>query len=225
MSSSTEVSPAVPPRVSAVALRDLRVGQWTRLGPDSGLGDEVSERTLAGVAEQARAAAQAQGYAVGWAQGRREAAQAALAAAEVEAARHAREEERREAEHREAVAALHEAAAQVRATITSTTARVEEQGTDLAWALTEELVGHEVRGAEAADVVRRVLAAEPTGRTVRVRLHPDHVAAAGALLEHEEMTCVADPSLGRLDAVVEVDGGALDLRLGTAMARVRQVLS
>ncbi|MCW2818177.1 MAG: hypothetical protein JWR42_964, partial [Marmoricola sp.] len=61
--------------VSAPALRtpELRTGSWTRLGDASVLGDVVTEATLSTLAEQARAAGQSQGYAVGWASGRREA--------------------------------------------------------------------------------------------------------------------------------------------------------
>lgn len=225
MNSSTDVS-GVEPVVTTLRPRDLRVGTWTRLGPTNALGDVVSERTLTGVAEQARDAARAQGYSVGWAQGRREAAAEAQAAAEVEAQRLAREEARRETEHTEAVQALAAAAQQLRAVTAGAAARVEEQGTELAWALTEELVGHEVRSATATDVVRRVLELAPSGEAVRVHLHPDHLkdSALEELKEHGAR-CVADPSLGRLDALVEVDDHAFDLRLSTAMVRVREVLA
>ena len=225
MSSSTDAS-ATAGVVTTVRPVDLRVGDWTRHAPGSALGDEVSERTLVQVAEQARAAAQAQGYSVGWAQGRREAAEKAREAAEVEAARLAREEERREAEHREAVLALRRAAEDLRATFADVTERIEVQGTELAWALVTELVGHEVRAAGAADVVRRVLALAPTGEVVRVELHPDHLGdPALAELKDLGMRCVANPDLGRLDALVQVDDHAFDLRLTTAMARVREVLA
>ena len=50
---------------------ELRTGTWTRHGDGALLGDEVAESLLGRVAEETRAAAQAQGYAVGWAQGRR----------------------------------------------------------------------------------------------------------------------------------------------------------
>lgn len=225
MNSSTDVT-GTEPTVTSVRQRDLRSGAWTRLGPESGLGDPASERTLAGVAEQVRLAAQAQGYSVGWAQGKREAAAEARAAAEVEAQRLAREEERREAEHRTAVQGLLLAAQELRARVDGSVARIEEQATDLAWALTRQLVGHEVRGATAADVVRRVLDLAPTGETVLVHLHPDHLAdpALNELKEHG-VRCVADPTLQVADAVVHVDDHAYDLRLSTAMERVQEVLS
>lgn len=225
MSSSTDAT-ATGRAVVPVRPRDLRQGTWTRLGPENALGDVASERTLAGVAEQARASARAQGYSVGWAQGRREAAAEARAAAEAEAQRLALAEERRETEHREAVQALVTAAQELRAALAHTTDRVEEQATDLAWALTEQLVGHEVRGATAADVVRRVLELAPSGEVVQVHLHPDHLGDPElTTLKEHGVRCVGDPTMGRLDAVVHVDDHALDLRVSTALVRVREVLS
>lgn len=225
MSSSTDVT-AGPAAFSPARQVDLRAGGWTRLAPDSALGDEVSERTLTQVAEQARAAAQAQGYSVGWAQGRREAAAEAREAARLQAERSAAEEERREAEHREAVEALRRAAEDLRATFVAATERIESQGTELAWALVTELLGREVRCADAADVVRRVLALAPTGETVRVELHPDHLGAPElAELKDLGMRCVANADLGRADALVQVDESVLDLRLDAALARVREVLA
>ena len=56
MSSSTEAVPAVTgtPRITTLPRPDLRHGAWTRLGPDSLLGDPQAEELLAGVAEQAQ---------------------------------------------------------------------------------------------------------------------------------------------------------------------------
>lgn len=222
MSSSSDVAP----QVSVLPRPDLRTGEWTRLGPGTLLGDAVTEHTLSGVAEQTRTAARAQGYAVGWAQGRREAAEAARIAAQAEATRLAAAEAEREARHREAVAALATAAEELRATLAGVAARIEEQATEVAWALTEELVGHEVRGATAADVVRRVLALAPTAPVERVRLHPRHLGdPALAELVDSGVRIVPDPAMGPADALVEIEDHVLDLRVAPAMARVREVLS
>ncbi len=59
---------------SALPTPELRDGSWTRFGNGTVLGDAVTEQVLAGLATNARRAASAQGYAVGWADGRREAA-------------------------------------------------------------------------------------------------------------------------------------------------------
>ena len=90
MSSSSEArstcrpaAPAEPP--------DLRTGVWTRLGDDRVLGDAVTEAVLGALAERTRDAAQAQGYAVGWAEGQR-GRRCAAAAAEARGRRRGRAE-------------------------------------------------------------------------------------------------------------------------------------
>lgn len=227
MSSSSERLPvsAGSTRITTLPRPDLREGTWTRLGPDALLGDEQAEDTLARVAEQARAAARAQGYSVGWAQGRKEAAEEARASAEAEERRRAEAEERRDAEHREAVRALTAAAARLQELTTDAVAAVEEQANTLAWELVHQLMAREVRVATGAAVVRRVLALAPEGPVAAVRLHPD-AAADPALKELEDRGAriVADPGLDRADALVEVEDHVLDLRIGTAMERVRKVL-
>ena len=70
-SSSTAFTPLETP--------ELRSGTWTRFGDRAVLGDAVTETALAALADSSRAVARSQGYAVGWAQGRREAAAEAAA--------------------------------------------------------------------------------------------------------------------------------------------------
>src|SRR5215218_8586957 len=98
-------------RVTSVQPRELRSGSWTRLGSGTVLGDAVTEQTLAGLAEQAEAAARAQGYSRGWAEGRHAAEQQAAQDRAAALAADQRAEEVREAEHRAAVAGLTRAAA------------------------------------------------------------------------------------------------------------------
>lgn len=211
---------------AALPTPELRAGEWTRHGERSLLGDPVAESLLGEVAESVRAAARAQGYAVGWAAGRRDAAEAAQLEA-AEAAEHRRAaEERREAEHRAAVEALAAAAVEVRALLDDLAAGVEKQATQLAWALTEQLVEREVTATTGPDVVRRVLHSLPRTGLATVRLHPD-VAADPAVRELTErgLTVVGDPALDRADALVEADGAVVDLRIAEAMQRVREVLA
>lgn len=210
-------------RVTELATPELRTGSWTRFGGSAVLGDSVTELTLSALAETTRAAARSQGYAVGWAEGRRAAADQAAATAATAAEARAVEDARREAEHRAAVAALEAAAHQVRASLAGHVARVDETATDLAFALTEQLVAHEVRTGSAGDVVRRVLDVLPPDPTVAVRLHPSTLSEATP--ELTGVTLVADPTLDRGDAVVETDTAAVDLRLGTALARIREALA
>lgn len=186
---------------------------------------ELARTVLGELADSARATAHAQGYAVGWAQGSREARVAAAAAA-AEAERGRQEaEQRREREHADAVRALRQAANQVRGLLTELCTALEEQSTDLAWALTETLVGREVSVASGADVVRRVLEVLPAAPVATVRLHPE-LAADPAVrdLVARGLDVVADPGMGRADALVESDGAVTDLRISAAMGRVREVL-
>lgn len=218
MSSSSEAPVARP---------ELRVGNWTRLGGSAVLGDQVTESMLDVLAERTRSAAQAQGYAVGWAEGRRAAAEQAAREEAERAARHAAAEARRVAEHREAVDALGRAAEQVRGLLDGLATAIEEQASDLAFALTAEVLGARAGSATGPEVVARVLQVLPAVPVGRVRLHPS-LAADDAVraLTGRGLEVVADAGLSRADALVESpDGSVTDLRVGEAMERVREVLS
>jgi flagellar assembly protein FliH len=224
----TSSSPEDRAQVRAVpfASRELRSGDWTRLGDSAVLGDAVTEHTLAGLAAEASAAARARGYATGWAEGRRAAAAELHEATEALEAQHRAEEQRREDEHRLAVAALARAAAQLDAAVADVCARVESHVVEVAMALTEELVGHELAVAETPglDAVRRALALVPGEPVTRVRVStedpitPEMSAVAGTAV------VVADPALRRGDAVVETAEAVVDARVSSALDRVREVL-
>lgn len=205
---------------------DLRQGRWTRLGDERILGDEATEAVLGRLAERTRAAAQAQGYAVGWAEGhqaalRRGAEEAALVAAETE-----RRELAREQEHQAALATLRRAAAALSASAGEVADRIAEQATELAFSTISTLLGHELaaHAEPGAAVIARALAVLPDDPTTRVRLHPSVAVSAAELLPHG-VKVVADPTLDLPDAVVETDTNAIDLRLSQALARLREVLS
>jgi len=193
--------------------------------------DQATQSLLADLAAEARAAAQSQGYAVGWAQGRR-AAEAAAAAEAAEVAREstaraAAADAARETEHHAALAALAAATAEIRGLIGELTERVEAQATALAWELTATLVGREVAVATDADIVRRALGVTPDGAVATVRLHPSVAASAPAddELRAAGLAVVADPALSRADVLVECNGAITDLRIDAALERVRQVLA
>ncbi|MDT0200801.1 FliH/SctL family protein [Nocardioides sp. AE5] len=211
--------------VTVLPAPDLRQGTWTRLGTGAAVGDPVTERTLDALAATTRDAARAQGYAVGWAEGRRRAEEQARTEAAEVARQHAADRARQASEHEAAVAALHAAAAQLHEQAALVTARIEEQGTELAWALTRELVGAELRIAPASDVVRRVLAVLPDEPMVRVRLHPGEAAALPARdLADRGVAVDADATLAPGDAVVECADRVIDLRISAAMERVAAAL-
>lgn len=206
---------------------ELRAGSWTRLGGQSVLGDAVTEQTLATLAESTRAAARSQGYAIGWSQGRREATDAARLVAEETEQRQIADEARREAEHRTAVAALEAAAAELHRTVAAVCEKVEEQATGLAFELTRELVGHELSlggpGSMAGEhVVRRALGLLPDTSVVRLRLHPEVASTVTDAGPH--VSIVADPGLGPGDAIAEADDHVIDLRISSALDRLREVL-
>lgn len=208
---------------------ELRGGTWTRLGDRAVLGDQITEKALSRLAQSTVEAARSQGYAVGWAQGRRDAAAQAAVEAEQTAARNAESEARRAAAHAVALAALEQAAAGFDASVSDLAARLEEQALRLARELTTVLLGRELAQATdpAGDVVRRALDVLPDGGgPVTVRVHPDvRAAAASQALTARGVTVVADASLDVHDAVVETDTTYVDRSLDAALARVLEVLS
>lgn len=228
MSSSTEavvLRAAAAQAAEPVVARDFRAGSWTRYGASAALGDEVTEHTLAALTSTATAAAQAQGYSVGWADGRRRAAEEAAEEALATAERIRVAEARREAQHYAALATLAEAADQLRAQIARSCEQVETQATELAVALTRTLLDRELHATPAVDVVRRVLAVMPEDPTAEVRLSPSLVTEPVVSdLAARGVRVIADPELVPGDVVVETDTKVLDLRISAAMARIETVL-
>lgn len=210
---------------TGLATPELRTGAWTRLGGDRVLGDQVTEQTLSSLAETTRSAARSQGYAVGWAQGRREATESARLLAEETERRQAADEARREAEHRAAVAALEAAAADLHRTFAAACEQVETRATELAFEITRELVGHEMSVSDSAGehVVRRAVAALPDTDVARLRVHPDLVPALTGIGSH--VSVIPDASLAPGDVLVEAEHHVVDLRLSSAIDRLREALA
>ncbi|ACU36285.1 hypothetical protein KCV87_08285 [Actinosynnema pretiosum subsp. pretiosum] len=178
-----------------------------------------------------RSEARAEGYAIGWAQGMREAR-----AATAEARAHAEEQLRRllahqEAEVRRAIGAVSLAAESLRSRdvvqATEMTGALVSAAVDLA----EALVGREIGGEQGGrDALTRALALAPSHVPVRVRLHPhDHALLADEngteFTEHgRTVVLVADPELTPGAAIAETDETTVDARLETALRRVREEL-
>ena len=195
MSSSTEVRP--------LALDGLRLPEL---------------RTVEATHDTARA----QGYAVGWAQGRREAEAAVRAEADELVRAAAAHESQRDAELVAALAALREAAGAAHEVLAAACRRVDEQAGALALELTRTLVG--VVEPDPAHVLDRVLCLLPEHAVAAVHLHPEVAAVAGDLTEHG-LRVVVDPALGRADAVAHADDHVIDLRVDEALARLSEVLA
>lgn len=214
MSSSSSSSGARP-----LATPELRAGTWTRFGGTTVLGDAVTEDTLGSLAESTRTAARSQGYAVGWAEGQRAAREAAEDEARSAAETRRLDDEKRADEHASAVRALELAAVRLHETVGQACARLEEQAARLACELTETIIG-ELR--TDVDALRRALSLAPQDDLVAIRLHPDDAATADPALVAGRI--VADPGLDRGDALVEYHDHVLDLRISTALHRIREVL-
>jgi len=231
---SSSTDPAVVRDLDHSAVRtlsldtDLRSGAWTRLGDHGVLGDRATESTLQGLAETARTAARAQGYAVGWAEGRRAGEDAARVEADAQERLRADEHARQDAEHEHAVAAVREAAQRLRSAVAEVCAAVEAQAVEVALRLTEAVVEREVALAQdpAADAMRRALALLPEAAAVTVRLNPrDRATVDTDALGGPVLRLVDDPALQRGDAVVETDTSVVDATVAAALARVREVLA
>ncbi|THJ65047.1 hypothetical protein E8P82_13025 [Arthrobacter echini] len=98
---------------------------------------------------------------------------------------------------------------------------------DAALEIAEALLGQELQDgpSSARAAVARALSGID-GEDVRtVRLHPADLADLSATDVPAGLQLSPDPSLQRGDAVAECENGQLDARLGSALARVRDVLT
>lgn len=226
---ATVVRDVTTDAVRAPALTtELRSGIWTRLGDSSVLGDGVTESALQALAQSTRTSARAQGYAIGWSEGRQAAEERAGADVAAATRHHAEEDKRREAEHQIAIDALFRAAERLTASTAQVCASVETQAVDVAMRLTETLVGRELElGTQpGADAIRRALSLLPGEPLVTVRLNPQDVPASAVDdLAGTGVRVLADPALQRGDAVAEAADFVVDASIATALERVRKVLT
>ncbi|MDR6972267.1 FliH/SctL family protein [Leifsonia shinshuensis] len=176
----------------------------------------------------AMTSARSRGYAAGFADGRRAAAEEqARWLADAEDARAA---EAVEAADRVAVlaAALRSAAVELREATVPLLAEAESVLLEAAFELATTVVGValEDRLAAARAAVERVVAAGRPGAVPVVRMHPDDVAELHrAGIAYEDTQLVADPTLTRGDAIGELPTGWLDGRIHAAMLRAKEALS
>ncbi len=108
-------------------------------------------------------------------------------------------------------------------------AGIEQRVVAVACQVAEALVGHELSVATAPgrDAIVRCLQFAPTDGTVVAHLHPDDVDTAsgdGDSVNGRALRIVADPSLTRGDAIVDVGPTRIDGRIASALARIREVL-
>jgi flagellar assembly protein FliH len=176
-----------------------------------------------------RAEAEATGYAAGWAQGMREAREAAAAEAE-RAENHAAEIART---HRlrveRAALAIGRAAESLEKLAVAAAHEVEEQIVATALAVAEAVLARELRTADepGREALARALALAPSNTPVTVRLNPADLLTIGRtelVVDRRIVTLVTDPGLQPGDAVALCDATTVDARLGPALDRVREVL-
>jgi flagellar assembly protein FliH len=217
--------------VSGFALADLRsapvpvIARPARSFEPDGPGAPIS------LAERIREESRAAGYAIGWAQGMRE-AKAALAA-EVAAARAqiVRERVANHNDQQSVLQALSAAAAQVEQAAVPTATELEETILTAALAIAESVLHSEVSHDGAAAVaVRRALQLVPAGEGVTVRLNPgDHavvVEQSGnpVVLDGRTVDFLADAALAPGDAVAVAGATLVDARISTSLDRIREAL-
>jgi len=176
--------------------------------------------------EGGRPAGYAAGYAAGWAQGAAAAAERAQTALDAEMARLREEEARHRASVQLALAAVLRAATDLEGRDAPALAELTDALARTGLELATAVVGAEVRtGAGARAALLRALAPCPPTGSVSVHLHPAdlvEVRRAGEVPAGVEL--VADPSLGRGDALAQHPGGSVDARLGQALERAADVL-
>ncbi|WP_127783022.1 FliH/SctL family protein [Rhodococcus sp. X156] len=194
----------------------------------------IPERLVA----DARSAAEAVGYARGWAQGLAEARRAsadALAAARAAEVRHAAE---RSDSLASAVAALAAAADQLEAVAAPACTQIEDTVLAVALELAQALLGRALAqpAVSGPAALARVLALAPEGEPVSVRLHPrDHaqlsgaggaeVLAALAGAAGREITLTADAAVAPGDALARCGATSIDARLSAGVARLQEHLA
>jgi flagellar assembly protein FliH len=184
--------------------------------------------------ERAKDAARTAGYAEGWAQGQRAAAQAAQAIQDQAVAAAQAHEARRAAALAQAVSAVARSASALETQLMPTVAELQELILGHAVELAEAILGRELAEAEGrgADAVRRAFAAAPDGGEISIRLHPDDyrnimgsATDADYVYEGRPVRLRPDPAIRPGDAVAETGATTVDASIATALQRAREVLA
>lgn len=198
--------------------------------PLEGLLDPLQRAGLDELSAVARQAARAEGYAVGWAQGRRAAEEAAQREATAAAVERAELAKRSETAMLSALQALAAAADALEGRAVVPAAELSAAVVEGAFELAQTLLGRELTltTEPGLDAIRRALVLLPENRPVTARLHPDDASVTRAALAAAELgreiLVVADPSVEPGGAVVDCDATRVDAQLGPALERVREVL-
>ncbi|MGX6607780.1 FliH/SctL family protein [Micromonosporaceae bacterium Da 78-11] len=183
--------------------------------------------------ERAKQEARTAGYAEGWAQGQREAAveaQAAAARARIAEQAH---DQRRAAALAQAINALGRAVTELENQLMPTFTELQEVLLAHAFELAEAIIGRTLDDPQGrgADALRRAMATAPEAGHLLVNLHPDDfhnlVGASGeADFEYEgrRVSLRPDATLRPGDATAETGTTTVDATVTAAVARAREAL-
>ncbi|WP_236718541.1 FliH/SctL family protein [Actinoplanes sp. TFC3] len=183
--------------------------------------------------ERAKQEARTAGYAEGWAQGQRAAAQDAAVAAERALAREHEHDRRRAASLVQAVNAMGRAVTNLETQLMPTLHELQEAVLGHAFELAEAIVGRAMDDAEgrAAAALRRAMNAAPEQGGVVVSLHPDDFRSlvgtatdADYNYEGRPVQLRPEPSLRPGDAVAETGTTTVDASIAAAVARAKEAL-
>ena len=207
-------------------IRPARLDRQLQRGAvDPGYSDRRLEEVVARAAEAARETARAEGYAAGWAEGRRAAAEQARQHLAALTEKAAAEREREAQRLRTLVAELGEAVLAARRAAIPDWEEVADAVADGALRIARAAMARELRSIDepVADAVRRGLEriADP-GEAV-VHLHPDDAATVGTSLP-EGLRVVPDPTVPVGGVVVLTPAQRLRLDLPSALAAAERVL-
>lgn len=183
--------------------------------------------------ERAKQEARTAGYAEGWAQGQRAAAQEAQAAADRARAVEQAHEQRRAAALGQAVNALGRAVTGLETQLMPTMQELQEAVLAHAFELAEAIVGRVVDdpAGRGADALRRAMNAAPEQVEIVVSLHPDDYRSlvgtapeADYRYEGRPVHLRPDPALRPGDAVAETGATTVDASIAAAVQRARDAL-
>ena len=197
---------------------------------------EVADATKVdpAILQEARSAAQAVGYAQGWAEGIRESRAAQAAERKAMAAEYRSVAAERRERTARAIAAMDQAASRLENRALRTAEEMESAIIDSAFDIAEAIVGAVLRDDETrgALAVRRALSLAPASEEVIVALHPaDHavITSNGTVALQQaasgrQINFVADEALEPGDAIASWQATTVDARISSGLQRVREVL-
>jgi flagellar assembly protein FliH len=183
--------------------------------------------------ERARQQARTTGYAEGWAQGKRDAAEANEAAAARAVAAEEAYEQRRSAALASAVNALGRAVTGLEDQLMPTFTELQEVVLASAWDLAEAIIGRHMRDdpERGADALRRAMTAAPEHGDVVVSMHPEDFRnlvgeSSGKDFDFggRKIVLRPDPGLSPGDAVAETGTATVDATIAAAVERAREAL-